>query len=529
MNTMLSLGLARLSPLRLSGLASLAWSLRPACYLRHKLSRQSEPTVSVFSVGSLHGRSGVGAEAELRRLHARCLSLEASLSTVLGPFALTTAGVPTAGDLERLTTVCLSSDFSCPSSHCRILELTRSSDGTTSFIDPAGGATLPFLTWNAVLESQRLGRGFTGGLKSGADVEHVTWACVVPSNCSSSLIGEFHFWGWNSALSVIAPLNEVSLSFCSLNSSGAHTLLVKNSFTDVYDLTPSLQQADPLLNIFLWALDPTGCRSFQARGNTDILVRLQISGFYPYSRTHYTGRDGSFIFAGLVPLQQAPTLVISEAACDLLRPHAPAALEWGSKPSNLDLFVSLPVLDSDQQLFSCGLRVNGSTTWLDPDSELACRSAGGSWIQRQMPKGSSALALSSEDVKLVASASGIIRLQRSDASPFGVALPPGVYRVYATVREAEGTFAVETGRATVAAYWGNATEAKERVTVSSRTVNGLRGRWWHALNVIAKQQQARSCLQIQRVDALVGGDASAPYATPPALEMQEAKDVMCSS
>ena len=53
------------------------------------------------------------------------------------------------------------------------------------------------------------------------------------------------------------------------------------------------------------------------------------------------------------------------------------------------------------------------------------------------------------------------------------ALPPGVYRVYATVREAEGTFAVETGRATVAAYWGNATEAKERVTV--RASSGGRG------------------------------------------------------
>ena len=170
-----------------------------------------------------------------------------------------------------------------------------------------------------------------------------------------------------------------------------------------------------------------------------------LAGFYPYSRTHYTGRDGSFIFAGLVPLQQvalppdpqrrpltalqASTLVLSEAACDLLRPHAAAALEWGSMPSNLDLFVSLPVLQSafcsflllslfllllvllviclffncffffffpllffsylfltiegrsDQQLLSCGLRVNGSTTWLDLDSQLACQSAGGSWIQ----------------------------------------------------------------------------------------------------------------------------------------------------
>eukprot|EP00960_Hanusia_phi_P002978 88757-Hanusia_phi.AAC.1 len=65
--------------------------------------------------------------------------------------------------------------------------------------------------------------------------------------------------------------------------------------------------------------------------------------------------------------------------------------------------------------------------------------------------------------------------------------------------------------------------------VSDATVGGLRGRWWHAMNVIVKKEAAVVCLQIQRVDALVQGNASAPSPTPPALEQQPARDVWCSS
>ena len=58
--------------------------------------------------------------------------------------------------------------------------------------------------------------------------EHTTWACIHQPSCVtpelprgdlacfkySHIRGEFHFWGWNRHLALVAPLFQVQTSFC---------------------------------------------------------------------------------------------------------------------------------------------------------------------------------------------------------------------------------------------------------------------------------------------------------------------------
>ena len=163
-----------------------------------------------------------------------CLELERLMNSQFPSTPVSGSGTFRLDEWETLAKRC---ELKCPpigeqviGNACRDMAsspLAPPADKCPRFNVTSGTWRYPTLTWLALEAYQGAEVGCAGGLSLLRDQEYSTWACVHEPTCAyllhnddmacykySHLRGEFHFWGFNSALQLVDPLFTVEVSFC---------------------------------------------------------------------------------------------------------------------------------------------------------------------------------------------------------------------------------------------------------------------------------------------------------------------------